>query len=101
MEKAVGLTIILAMKLTDRHYAYEFMPLLQAFCLGVFASVISAKNVRGQSALDEKPESKSSSGPATEKKRSPKELGELEKALSEFRIQMGQAGSGGNPPTAS
>jgi hypothetical protein len=79
------------MKLTDKNHSCEFM--LYTFCLAVLISVISIRNANGQNTLDKKTAPKPSPSPA--KEGHSKEMGELEKALSEFRIQMGQAGVGG------
>jgi hypothetical protein len=92
LEISIGLTIIQDMKLTDRHYSYKFTLLLQAFCLAVSISVISIKSASGQEATDQKPKVKPTPTPSAAKER---QASELEKAVNEFRIQMGQAGGGG------
>src|SRR5262245_5655316 len=78
------------MELTGRNHSYEFTFLIHAFCLAFIISVISTEKASGQNAPDQKPEAKPSPAPAKER-----EPSELEKALNEFRIQMGQAGAGG------
>jgi hypothetical protein len=92
LENSIGLTIILGMKLTDKHHSYKFTLLLNAFCLAVLFSVISIEQANGQDVADQKPKVKPTPTPSATKERQPSEL---EKALNEFRIQLGKAGGGG------
>jgi len=82
------------MKFTDRKHSYEFTSLICAFCFAAFISIISIENANGQSAPDQKPNPNPNPSPAPPPARRP-QPSELQKALNEFRIQMGQAGDGG------
>lgn len=83
------------MKFTDRNHSYKFAPLIFAFCFVVLISMIRVGKAGGQNASDQKsdktPAQNPKPTPAPARRQQP---GELQKALNEFRIQMGQAGGG-------
>ncbi|MGE0130595.1 MAG: hypothetical protein AB7U82_21155 [Blastocatellales bacterium] len=86
------------MKFTDRNHSYKFTPLIFAFCFVTFISMISIENANGQNTPDQNPNKTSTQklkpapSPTPAKRPRPSEL---QKALNEFRIQMGQAGGAG------
>ncbi len=86
------------MKFTKRNHSYNFTPLIFTFCFVAFLVMISIENAGGQNAPDQNPNKtpaqrlKPTPSPSPAKRPQPSEL---QKALNEFRIQMGQAGGGG------
>lgn len=86
------------MKFTDRNHSYKFTPLIITFCFVAFISMISIENAKGQNGPDQNPNKtpaqnlKPTPSPTPSKRPQPSEL---QKALNEFRIQMGPAGGAG------
>lgn len=77
------------MKFTNRNHSCKFASLICALC---FATLISIQNANGQNAPDQNPKPTPAPTPAPARKT---QSSELQKALNEFRIQMGHLGGAG------
>src|SRR5215471_7427390 len=88
------------MKFLYKRHSYKFTSFVTVFCFAALISISLLGIVKGQNAPSQNqgqsqpPNAKPKPSPSPSPARGPSEL---QKALNEFRIQMGQVGAGGGP----
>jgi hypothetical protein len=84
------------MKFTDKKHSWKVTSFAAALCFAAFISMFLVGIVKGQNTPDQSQSQTPNAKPKPSPSPSPaKTPSELQKALNEFRIQMGQVGAGG------